>query len=75
MESSQHTKDNKMTLINPMKTALESAKLANNGRLIEIAMTDVEKRGAEKAVARGLMTKHSMKMPGWGYVNAYQLVA
>ena len=64
-----------MTLINPMKTALESAKLANNGRLIETAMTDVEKRGAEKAVDRGLMTKNSMKMPGWGYVTAYQLVA
>lgn len=64
-----------MTLINPMKTALESAKLSNNGRLMETAMNAVEKRGAEMAVARGLMTKHSMKMPGWGYVTAYQLAA
>ena len=64
-----------MTLINPIKTALESAKLANNGRLIEIAMTDIEKRGAEKAVARGLMTKHFMYMPSKGYFAAYQLTA
>ena len=64
-----------MTLINPMKTALESAKLSNNGRLVETAMNAVEKRGAEMAVARGLMTKYSMKMPGWGYVTAYHLAA
>ena len=62
-----------MTTISPMKTAIESAKLANNGRLLEIAMTAIEKRGAEMAVARGLMTKHFMAMPGKGYVAAYQL--
>ena len=62
-----------MTLISSMKTALESAKLANNGRLVETAMSAIEKRGAEMAVARGLMTKYSMKMPGWGYVTTYQL--
>ena len=66
---------NDMTTINPMKTALESAKLANNGRLVETAMNAVERRGAEMAVARGLMKKHSMKLPGWGYVTAYQLAA
>ena len=49
------------------------AKATNNGRLLSFAMTEPQKRAAEKAVARGLMTKHHMKFPGFGYVACYAL--
>ena len=48
-----------------------AAKAANNGRLIALAMTGPQKRAAEKAVARGLMTTYHMKFPGFGFVVAY----
>lgn len=49
------------------------AKLSNNGRLLSFAMTEPQKRAAEKAVGRGLMTKYHMKFPGFGYVACYAL--
>ncbi len=50
-----------------------TAKAANNNRLIALAMTEPQKRAAEKAVVRGLMTKHHMKFPGFGFVAAYEV--
>ncbi len=54
-----------------------AAKLANNGRLLTSAMTGPQIRAAEKAVARGLMTKHAMPFPGYGpfFIFAYQIAA
>ena len=50
---------------------IADAKAANNGRLVALSMTEQQKRLAEKAVARGLMTKHFMEFPGFGFVAAY----
>jgi hypothetical protein len=50
---------------------IADAKAANNGRLLAFAMTGAQKRAAEKAVARGLMTMHMMNFPGFGFVAAY----
>jgi hypothetical protein len=61
-----------MTL-SSISSVIESAKLANNKRLLSMAMSPSELRCAEKAVARGLMSKHYMMMPGFGAVWAYQL--
>ena len=54
---------------------IADAKLANNGRLIEIAMTGAQVRAAEKAVLRGLMTKYFMNFPGFGAVAAYAIAS
>jgi len=56
-----------------MSQVLDSAKLANNKRLLSIAMNPAEIRAAEKAVARGLMSKYYMTMVGFGIIFAYQL--
>ena len=53
---------------------IADAKLANNGRLIAIAMTGAQIRAAEKAVARRLMAKYHMNFPGFGFVAAYAVV-
>lgn len=50
---------------------IAAAKAANNGRLLAFAMTAPQKRAAEKAVARGLMTTYHMNFPGFGFVAAY----
>lgn len=52
---------------------IASAKLANNNRLNSMAMTASEISCAEKAVARGLMTKHFARFPGFGMVALYEL--
>lgn len=54
-----------------ISSVIASAKAANNGRLLTLSMTAGEVRCAEKAVARGLMTKHHMTFPGFGAVWAY----
>jgi len=56
-------------------TVIAQAQASNNGRLNSLAMTAGEIRCAEKAVARGLMTKHFATMPGYGPVSFFQLVA
>lgn len=52
---------------------LSDAAQANNKRMLAFAMTEPQKRAAEKAVARGLMTKYHMDFPGYGMVLAYSL--
>lgn len=59
--------------MNSITSVIASAKLANNKRLNSMAMTPGEIRCAEKAVERGLMTKHFARFPGFGYVALYQL--
>ena len=53
---------------------IADAKATNNGRLVALSMTDAQKRAAEKAVARGVMSLHFMRFPGFGMVAAYQVV-
>ena len=57
-----------------ISSVIEEAKLANNKRLNSMAMSEAQVRCAEKAVARGLMTAHTARMPGFGFVKLYQLV-
>ena len=52
---------------------LQMARESNNGRLNSMAMTGAEKRAAEKAVERGLMTMYHAKFPGFGFVKMYQI--
>jgi hypothetical protein len=59
--------------MNSISSVIESAKLANNGRLNSLAMTPGAIRCAEKAVARGLMTKHFASFPGFGMVALYEI--
>lgn len=61
--------------MNSISTIIAKAKASNNGRLNSLAMTDGEKRMAEKAVARGLMTMHHGRFPGFGLVKLYELTA
>lgn len=56
-------------------TVIAQAKASNNGRLNALAMTAGEVRCAEKAVARGLMTKHFANFPGFGPSALYALAA
>jgi hypothetical protein len=53
---------------------IADAAATNNNRLIGFAMTEPQKRAAEKAVARGLMTTYHMNFPGYGMVPAYSLI-
>jgi hypothetical protein len=59
--------------MNSISSVIESAKLANNGRLNSLAMTPGAIRCAEKAVARGLMTMHHAHFPGFGMVKLFSL--
>ena len=56
-----------------MTEVIAAAKASNNGRLLSFAMTVPQKRAAEKAVARGLMSSYSMNFPGFGFVVAYSV--
>ena len=53
---------------------IADAKMTNNGRLVSLSMTGAQKRAAEKAVERGLMTKYHMNFPGFGFVATYAIV-
>ena len=64
-----------LTTAASISSVMDAAKAANNKRLITFAMTPSQIRCAEKAVARGLMTKHFMRFPGFDMVAAYQLAA
>lgn len=61
--------------MNSISTIIAKAKASNNGRLNSLAMTEGEKRVAEKAVSRGLMTLHFGHFPGFGLVKLYELAA
>ncbi len=54
---------------------IAAAKATNNGRLTGLTITEPQKRAAEKAVARGLMTKYHMTFPGFGPTVVYALAA
>ena len=56
-----------------ISSVIAAAKLANNRRLNSLALTGSQISCAEKAVARGLMTKHFSKFPGFGMVAMYEL--
>jgi hypothetical protein len=59
--------------MNSITSVMASAKLSNNRRLNSMAMTPGAIRCAEKAVARGLMTKHFAHFPGFGMVAMYEI--
>lgn len=63
------------TLAASITSVIAKAKLANNRRLNSMALTQSEISCCEKAVARGLMTKHSARFHGYGYVALYELAA
>ena len=52
---------------------MQDARAANNGRLNSMAMTAEQKRLADKAVERGLLTSHHATFPGFGPVKLYQI--
>lgn len=62
-----------MTTGHSITSIIADAKASNNGRLIALAMNDGQVRAAEKAVARGLMTKHTVMWPGYGAVASYSI--
>jgi hypothetical protein len=56
-----------------ISSLMADLKATNNGRLVELAMTGAQKRAAEKALERGLITRYFMRFPGFGEVAAYSL--
>ena len=54
---------------------IAAAKKTNNGRLTGLNITEPQKRAAEKAVARGLLTKYHMNFPGFGFTVVYALAS
>lgn len=58
-----------------ISSVIAQALASNNHRLNSLAMTAGEKRCAEKAVERGLMTKHHASFPGYGPVLMYELTS
>lgn len=56
-----------------ISAVIARAAASNNGRLNGLAMTATEKRCADKAVERGLMTRHHATWPGYREVVMYEL--
>ena len=62
-----------MIVQSPMTAAMNALKMSNNGRMLETAMTAIEKRGAEQLLTRGAIKSYNIKMPILGYVKTYSI--